>query len=390
MTEIRNSSSSLGSHPKPRGEACAVRFNRVQADENGVVTRYAVNNLNQYIQVGQFAPSHDRNGNLSGMGQWLYRYDALNRLVFASNGTTTARFYYDAKNRCVARSYQSAGSALQAPSSTLTLNTYDNWNLVEERDGSGAQQARYVHGRRIDEIIVMMNKHGTFYPHHDALGNVTMLTGQDGRLVERYTYSVTGQVSISDAVGKSLTESTVGNRWMFTGREWLQEVGLYDYRNRVYSADLGRFLQTDPIRFEANDSNLYRYVSNGYIGAIDPFGLAEINVIVTTVEGITHVSYQGTYDDNSTFTLGFYPNGVQDDTDRTTGVTPTQTFSGLSDSEVRDGFISFRLGAMDGYSATENNCGNAVDAGINGAGLYSPDYGRGVSQASLKVWDRWQ
>lgn len=34
---------------------------------------------------------------------------------------------------------------------------------------------------------------------------------------------------------------------MFTGREFLKEVGLYDYRNRVYSQELGRFLQTDPI-----------------------------------------------------------------------------------------------------------------------------------------------
>ena len=174
MTEIRNSSSSLGSHPKPRGEACAVRFNRVQADENGVVTRYAVNNLNQYIQVGQFAPSHDRNGNLRGMGQWLYRYDAMNRLVSASNGQMTAKFYYDAKNRCVARIYNG----------TLTLNTYDNWNLIEERDAGGAQVARYVHGRKIDEIVVMENRHGIFYPHHDVLGNVTMLTDQHGRLVE--------------------------------------------------------------------------------------------------------------------------------------------------------------------------------------------------------------
>jgi len=247
--------------------------NRVQVDENGTVTRYAVNNLNQYTQVGSFAPTHDRNGNLSGMGQWLYRYDAMNRLVFASNGVTTARFFYDAKNRCVARSYQSAGSALLAPNSTLTLNTYDNWNLIEERDASGAQHACYVHGRKIDEIIVMVNRHGTFYPHHDVLGNVTMLTDRFGRLVERYTYSITGQVAISDAQGQVLKESAVGNRWMFTGREWLQEVGLYDYRNRVYSAELGRFLQTDPIRFSAGDNNIYRYVGNRMLNAKDPKGL---------------------------------------------------------------------------------------------------------------------
>jgi len=248
--------------------------NRLAVDDNGAITRYAVNNLNQYIKVGEFAPTYDRNGNLSGMGTWLYRYDAINRLVFASNGTTTARFFYDAKNRCVARSYQHTGAGLKAPSSALTLNTYDNWSMIEERDSTGAQRARYVHGRGIDEIIVIVNQNGTFYPHHDVLGNVTMLTDRHGRLVERYTYSVSGQVAISDMAGQVLPRSAVGNRWMFTGREWLQEVGLYDYRNRVYSGELGRFLQTDPIRFSAGDINIYRYCGNGYVSRIDSDGRA--------------------------------------------------------------------------------------------------------------------
>jgi RHS repeat-associated protein len=34
------------------------------------------------------------------------------------------------------------------------------------------------------------------------------------------------------------------------GREWIAELNLYDYRNRVYSSELGRFLQTDPIGFK--------------------------------------------------------------------------------------------------------------------------------------------
>ncbi|MGH7955699.1 MAG: hypothetical protein ACREH8_01650 [Opitutaceae bacterium] len=140
----------------------------------------------------------------------------------------TARFFYDARNRCVARNYNGS----------TTLNYYNNWNLIEERAPQGAQVARYVHGRRIDEIVVMVNKHRTFYPHYDVLGNVTMLTGADGKLVERYGYSVEGKTTIKDAAARPLSSSAVGNRWMFTGREWLPELGLYDYRNRIYSASL--------------------------------------------------------------------------------------------------------------------------------------------------------
>jgi RHS repeat-associated protein len=63
------------------------------------------------------------------------------------------------------------------------------------------------------------------------------------------------------------------NRFLYTGREFLKEANLYDYRNRVYSAELGRFLQTDPIRFEAGDGNLYRYVRNAATRFVDPNGL---------------------------------------------------------------------------------------------------------------------
>jgi RHS repeat-associated protein len=71
------------------------------------------------------------------------------------------------------------------------------------------------------------------------------------------------------------TRSSTGARFLFTGRDWLAELGLYDYRNRVYSPDLARFLQTDPIRFSAGDVNLYRYVGNNPINRWYSMGLSQ-------------------------------------------------------------------------------------------------------------------
>jgi RHS repeat-associated protein len=70
------------------------------------------------------------------------------------------------------------------------------------------------------------------------------------------------------------------NRFLYTGREFLKEANLDDYRNRVYSPDLGRFLQTDPIRFDAGDVNLYRYVGNNPVRYVDPLG----NNIIDTIK----------------------------------------------------------------------------------------------------------
>lgn len=102
---------------------------------------------------------------------------------------------------------------------------------------------------------------------------MTCLTGTNGAVVERYTYDVFGLPQILDANSQTLSVSAYGNRFLFTGREWLAEISLYDYRNRCYSPDLGRFLQTDPIRFEGGDVNIQGYVGNNPIDDIDPFGL---------------------------------------------------------------------------------------------------------------------
>jgi RHS repeat-associated protein len=44
-------------------------------------------------------------------------------------------------------------------------------------------------------------------------------------------------------------------------------------RHRDYSATLGRFIELDPIGFEAGDNNWYRFVANGPTGKTDPSGL---------------------------------------------------------------------------------------------------------------------
>jgi RHS repeat-associated protein len=72
-----------------------------------------------------------------------------------------------------------------------------------------------------------------------------------------------------------------GNRFLFTGREWLSDNGasaphnlkLYDFRNRVYQPELGRFMSPDPKQFAAGDYNLYRYCHNDPVNNVDPTGL---------------------------------------------------------------------------------------------------------------------
>ncbi len=87
--------------------------------------------------------------------------------------------------------------------------------------------------------------------------SITALTDGAGQVVERYAYTAYGEPTILDASLTVLPDSAVDNRYLYTGREWDGELGLYHYRARMYSANSGRFISRDPIGFW-DGSNLYR------------------------------------------------------------------------------------------------------------------------------------
>lgn len=58
----------------------------------------------------------------------------------------------------------------------------------------------------------------------------------------------------------------------YTGQRFDTETGLNYYRARHYSPVLGRFLQADPMGYEAG-LNLYAYVENDPLNATDPSGM---------------------------------------------------------------------------------------------------------------------
>lgn len=151
---------------------------------------------------------------------------------------------------------------------------YDDWNLVAEIDtATGNIIATYLHGADIDEIVAQKSGNSIAYYIADHLGSVRAITDANGNIVEHYRYEAFGQPTIFNADGTLLNSSALGNRFMFTGREYLPSIGLYDYRNRTYSPTMGRFIEVDPLRLSAGDLNMYRYVGNQPVDLTDPTGL---------------------------------------------------------------------------------------------------------------------
>ena len=248
------------------------KLNRSSMNDNGAETNYSANALNQYTSTAGNSFSYDDNFNLTHTAGFNGVYDAANRLVSASNAgsgeaqTTLAGFVYDGLGRCVKRTLNGVG----------TVFIYDGWKVIGEWEESVPDyfQAWNVYGPGADEILLRQGgKYGYVRFQSDRHGNVAFLVDNDGVIQEKYTYDVFGQPKITDATGNvERNFSYYGHAFLFQGREYIRELGIYDYRHRFYHPGLGRFIQTDPLGFDAGDMNLYRYCDDDPVDHTDPMG----------------------------------------------------------------------------------------------------------------------
>lgn len=110
------------------------------------------------------------------------------------------------------------------------------------------------------------------YALQDANWNTTALVNTTGTVQERYTYTPFGQVTFRDASGSTLSGSAKDWIFLHQGGEKIA-ANDYEFRNRLYSPTLGRWLSNDPLGFEAGDQNWYRAIGNNPGNGLDPRGL---------------------------------------------------------------------------------------------------------------------
>ena len=216
-------------------------------------------------------------------------YDAWNRLVkVAEGGATVAEYEYDGRNfRTVKKSY-SGGQLAE------TRHFYYNagWQVLEERVGaSTAADRQYVWGVRYMDDLVLRDRDVAaggdlgvtgsglderFYAMQDPNWNVLAIANVSGTVQERYRYTAYGTPTFLTSTFTPRNPNASAYAWdaLYTGRQLDAETGLYQYRNRYYHAELGRFVNRDPVGYRGG-SNLYVYVGNRVLIASDPLGLRD-------------------------------------------------------------------------------------------------------------------
>ena len=231
---------------------------------NTLSVSYSVNDINQYTSVGGASPSYNSRGDLSGINGWSFTYDAFGNLSSAQSGTNAA--YHYARDPLGRRAIRQSGS-----NTILLLNAGDT--MLEAYNASSNSATSYIYEPGIDRPLAQVLSNGVVrYVHQDVLGSMVMLTDSNGAAYQSYSYDAWGKVTARDASGSVIASSAINAPWLFTGRRFDRESGLYHYRARTYSAELGRFLQMDPIKFDAGDPNIFRYVGNDPVNLVDPTG----------------------------------------------------------------------------------------------------------------------
>jgi RHS repeat-associated protein len=211
---------------------------------------YAINGLNQMTSAGSTSIGYDGRGNLTTSGASGYSYTSENRMVTGPGGNS---LQYDPAGRL----YEGNNAGL------VTKFLYDGTDLVAEINANGTVRRRFVHGPGEDEPLAWYEGSGTgdlrFY-HQDERGSVIAITGSAGSAMNINTYNEYG-----------IPASTNSGRFSYTGQLWLPEVNLYYYKARIYSPELGRFMQTDPTGYK-DGINWYAYVGNDPTNKTDPTG----------------------------------------------------------------------------------------------------------------------
>ncbi|PDV97794.1 RHS repeat-associated core domain-containing protein [Candidatus Chloroploca asiatica] len=210
-----------------------------------------------------------------------YRYDPENRLVVVQDyqqnlqGNRVERavttMAHDGNGRRVVKSYDpktGGGGTKQVE------YVYDGLDPIAEYNTWNPQYENFYRG---DQGRILQLHHfpsGTagqvYWYHYDGLGSVAGLTKQQGQSSHNYRYEPYGQIELPKG-----NFSDPHNHYTFTGQEWNEHTGLYEFYARHYDPDTGTWMSQDPYRgqfSEPRSLHRYQYVYNSPVNLVDPYG----------------------------------------------------------------------------------------------------------------------
>ena len=237
---------------------------------------------------------YDEAGNLLSDGTRTYEWDAASRLTAIHHAATNhhTEFTYDGQSRAV-RIVEKTGTTVDA----TRVFVWEGLTRAEERNAANTVVRRfYAQGEAKPTMFNLLYR-------RDHLGSVRETTNAAGTLHARWDYDLWGRRTTQ--AGNDATAPAHG----YTGHLYHPPTGLHLAPYRAYSAEMGRWLNRDPLGTSAKQPqaerllseqrppslslakavthrgftgepellpegpNLYAYVANSPVTMFDPLGL---------------------------------------------------------------------------------------------------------------------
>ncbi len=256
--------------------------------------------------TGQDGITYDANGNIQtlarGGSSYSYSYnEATNRIEENSDGSETTTYQYDENGSITGTSdisavtYQPFTQMVSSITTSANATSFDynghGQRILKQSTANDVTTAkRYVRGlgaypllegTRVDSgdesvfsyvygptgLVAVNDGRYDYFILKDHLGSTRVVVEQDNTVTSYFNYFPFGSLNTDNC---SNDRSAPSFTYRYTGQEYDDETGLYNYRARLYDTELGRFYKTDPV---TQLSSPYAYVSNNPIMYADPTGM---------------------------------------------------------------------------------------------------------------------
>jgi RHS repeat-associated protein len=208
---------------------------RLQRGGTGLKQYTYPSTSNIVTSVGNWSYTADVTGNITSAGSssTTVTYDPFTQLTSTeTKANRSLSFEYDGRRERVLKKDSTSGSA-----AFKTLHVHGTSDFPIMMKTSSGNEVLYVYGN--GGIVAARINGSWYYVHRDRLGSTRLIVNSAGIAVARFDYDPYGKLD-SSYVSQDLV-------YRFTGQE-LDELGLYNFRARMYDPEIGLFYAVDPAR----------------------------------------------------------------------------------------------------------------------------------------------